>query len=152
MEVYTTPKVFLIGSWGSEGLVSAFTDALYRGLPWEEALGGQMQELVERRIVAFYRQGHWSVFEFMGAQCNLYVLRSATACCRSGRGLTSAPYSTRSLTTSGRRSLHALCNGARPKPSIAFGSAPLSSNTKQRPGQGLHLSLPKTNFLCNDGL
>ncbi len=68
IEVFNTPRVLLVGSWGSEGLVSAFTDALYRGASWEEALGGQAQELVERRIGAFYRRGHWSVFEFMGAQ------------------------------------------------------------------------------------
>ncbi len=30
MEVFNTPRVLLVGSWGSEGLVSAFTDALYR--------------------------------------------------------------------------------------------------------------------------
>lgn len=77
MEVFNTPRVLLVGSWGSEGLVSAFTDALYRGVPWEEALGAQTHELVERRIGAFYRQGHWSVFEFMGAQ---FVVECSRAC------------------------------------------------------------------------
>ena len=77
MEVFNTPRVLLVGSWGSEGLVSALTDALYRGASWEEALGAQTQELVERRIAAFYRQGHWSVFEFMGAQ---FIVECSRAC------------------------------------------------------------------------
>ncbi|MGK0550318.1 MAG: thymidylate synthase (FAD), partial [Pyrobaculum sp.] len=29
--VVESPRVLLVGSWGSESLVSAFTDALYRG-------------------------------------------------------------------------------------------------------------------------
>ncbi|MGK0550458.1 MAG: thymidylate synthase (FAD), partial [Pyrobaculum sp.] len=29
--VFETPRALLIASWGSESLVSAFTDALYRG-------------------------------------------------------------------------------------------------------------------------
>jgi thymidylate synthase (FAD) len=41
MEIKNTPRVLLVGSWGSEGLVSAFTDVLYRGASWEEALGAQ---------------------------------------------------------------------------------------------------------------
>jgi thymidylate synthase (FAD) len=45
MEVFNTPRVLLVGSWGSESLVSALTDALYRGVSWEEALGGQTQGL-----------------------------------------------------------------------------------------------------------
>ncbi len=77
MEVFNTPRVLLVGSWGSEGLVSAFTDALYRGVSWEEALGAQTQGLVERRIGAFYRQAHWSVFEFMGAQ---FLVECSRAC------------------------------------------------------------------------
>jgi thymidylate synthase (FAD) len=77
VEVFNTPRVLLVGSWGSEGLVSAFTDALYRGVSWEEALGGQTQELVERRIAVFYHRGHWSVFEFMGAQ---FLVECSRAC------------------------------------------------------------------------
>ena len=77
MEIRNTPRALLVGSWGSEGLVSALTDALYRGASWEEVLSAQTQELVERRIGAFYRQGHWSVFEFMGAQ---FIVECSRAC------------------------------------------------------------------------
>ena len=76
MLVFETPRVLLVGSWGSEAAVSAFTDALYRGVPWDEALR-QSPDVVERRISAFYRQGHWSVFEFMGAQ---FLVECSRAC------------------------------------------------------------------------
>ncbi|AET31598.1 thymidylate synthase, flavin-dependent [Pyrobaculum ferrireducens] len=75
--IYETPRVLLVGSWGSEALVSAFTDALYRGVEWGEAVGAQTGELVAKRISAFYRQGHWSVFEFMGAQ---FLVECSRAC------------------------------------------------------------------------
>ncbi len=75
--VVESPRVLLVGSWGSESLVSAFTDALYRGASWEEALKAQSPDVVARRISAFYRQGHWSVFEFMGAQ---FLVECSRAC------------------------------------------------------------------------
>ncbi|MFP3267717.1 MAG: FAD-dependent thymidylate synthase [Thermoproteus sp.] len=62
------PSVRLLGAWGSEALASALTDILYRGTSVEDALKAQPQGVVERRVSGFYRQGHWSVFEFMGAQ------------------------------------------------------------------------------------
>ena len=77
MNVFETPRVFLIASWGSEAVISAFTDALYRGVLWEEAVKAQTPEVVARRISAFYRQGHWSVFEFMGAQ---FLVECSRAC------------------------------------------------------------------------
>lgn len=71
------PSAYLIGSWGSELLVSAFSDALYRGVPFEDAIKAQTPELIAKRISAFYRQGHWSVFEFMGAQ---FLVECSRAC------------------------------------------------------------------------
>ncbi|MGC9131898.1 MAG: FAD-dependent thymidylate synthase, partial [Pyrobaculum sp.] len=77
MKVYETPRVLLVGSWGSESMVSALTDVLYRGAEWQEALNSQTQDVIARRISAFYRQGHWSVFEFMGAQ---FLVECSRAC------------------------------------------------------------------------
>lgn len=77
MIVYEAPRVMLVGSWGSEAHVSAFVDALYRGAEWWEALRAQSEELVAKRVSAFYRQGHWSVFEFMGAQ---FLVECSRAC------------------------------------------------------------------------
>ncbi|MGB9705254.1 MAG: thymidylate synthase (FAD), partial [Pyrobaculum sp.] len=38
MRICEAPRVLLVGSWGSEALVSAFTDVLYRGVELGEAL------------------------------------------------------------------------------------------------------------------
>ncbi|MFN3803985.1 MAG: FAD-dependent thymidylate synthase [Pyrobaculum sp.] len=64
-----TPTASLLGSWGSEELISRLADLLYRGT--------QESGLVERRIAAFFRRGHWSVFEFMGAQ---FLVECSRAC------------------------------------------------------------------------
>jgi len=77
MLILESPRVRLIGAWGSEAVVSALTDVLYRGVELEEALKAQSADVVERRISAFYRQGHWSVFEFMGAQ---FLVECSRAC------------------------------------------------------------------------
>ncbi|MGC8973085.1 MAG: FAD-dependent thymidylate synthase, partial [Thermoproteus sp.] len=69
------PSARLLGSWGSEALVSALTDVLYRGAPPD--VGAQDPDVVARRISGFYRQGHWSVFEFMGAQ---FLVECSRAC------------------------------------------------------------------------
>ena len=77
MLLLESPRVLLIGSWGSEQLISALTDALYRGVKLDESLNTQLHDVVARRISAFYRQGHWSVFEFMGAQ---FLVECSRAC------------------------------------------------------------------------
>lgn len=63
------PKVTLIYHWGSEELVSAMADVLYRGYAFEEAMKRVSSDpkIVDRRIKRFLDDGHYSVFEFMGA-------------------------------------------------------------------------------------
>jgi thymidylate synthase (FAD) len=77
VSVLRSPRVGLIASWGSEELVSALADVLYRGVPLEEALRSQTPEVVERRVALLFRRGHWSAFEFMGAQ---FLVECSRAC------------------------------------------------------------------------
>lgn len=68
------PNVKLLYSWGSEELVARLADVLYRGAdPSQPA----PPDLTAKRIEAFYRQGHWSVFEFMGAG---FLVECSRAC------------------------------------------------------------------------
>lgn len=69
---FVDPSVRLVGHWGSEELISSFVDVLYRG---EER--AQDPATVAKRIKMFYRLGHWSVFEFMGAQ---FLVECSRAC------------------------------------------------------------------------
>ncbi|BDR91639.1 FAD-dependent thymidylate synthase [Vulcanisaeta souniana] len=63
------PRVELVLTWGSEELVAAMTDVVYRAYSIEDALRRvrERPELVARRITGFLRDGHHSVLEFMGA-------------------------------------------------------------------------------------
>lgn len=72
MIVRESPVVYLLGSWGSESLIASLADVLYR-----DSGGEPDVETVRRRVSAFYRRGHWSVFEFMGAQ---FLVECSRAC------------------------------------------------------------------------
>ena len=63
------PRVELVLIWGSEELIAAMTDVVYRAYAIEDAMRRvkEKPELVTRRITNFLRDGHHSVFEFMGA-------------------------------------------------------------------------------------
>jgi thymidylate synthase (FAD) len=63
------PRVEVVTTWGSEELVAAMTDVVYRAYPIEDAIkrARERPELVQRRITSFLRDGHHSVLEFMGA-------------------------------------------------------------------------------------
>ncbi len=64
------PRVELVLTWGgSEELVAAMTDVVYRAYSIEDALRRvrERPELVARRVTGFLRDGHHSVLEFMGA-------------------------------------------------------------------------------------
>jgi len=69
VEVVSSPSVQLLYTWGSEELIAAMVDVLYKGRGVEEALHkvGEDAGLVPRRIRALFKRGHWSVFEFAGA-------------------------------------------------------------------------------------
>jgi thymidylate synthase (FAD) len=77
IRVEYSPKIDLIGRWGSERLISALADVLYRGVSLEEALKNIGEETIRKRIEAFFRLGHWSVFEFIGAQ---FLVECSRAC------------------------------------------------------------------------
>jgi len=77
VRVLRAPRVELITAWGSEELVSALADVLYRGVPLGEALRSQAPGAVERLVASLFRRGHWSVFEFMGAQ---FLVECSRAC------------------------------------------------------------------------
>ena len=63
------PRVELVLTWGSEELIAAMTDVVYRAYSIEDAMRRvrEKPELVSRRITNFLRDGHHSVLEFMGA-------------------------------------------------------------------------------------
>ena len=63
------PRAELVLTWGSEELVAAMTDVVYRAYSIEDAIKRvrEKPELVQRRITGFLRDGHHSVLEFMGA-------------------------------------------------------------------------------------
>ncbi len=63
------PRVELVLTWGSEELIAAMTDVVYRAYSIEDAIKRvrEKPELVQRRITGFLRDGHHSVLEFMGA-------------------------------------------------------------------------------------
>jgi thymidylate synthase (FAD) len=63
------PRVEIVLHWGSEELVAAMTDVIYRGYSIDEALRRvrERPEIVRRRITNFLRDGHHSVLEFAGA-------------------------------------------------------------------------------------
>lgn len=69
VKLVETPSVQLLYTWGSEELIAAMVDVLYRGREVEEALAKAAEDrgVVARRIKALFKRGHWSVFEFAGA-------------------------------------------------------------------------------------
>ena len=71
MIVLESPIVKLLLHWGSEEQISKLADMLYRGV--EDAL----ENVSTKRITAFFKRGHWSVFEFMGAQ---FLVECSRAC------------------------------------------------------------------------
>jgi thymidylate synthase (FAD) len=77
VRIGNSPKVSLVGSWGSERLIAALLDVLYKGVPLEEAIRNVREETIERRIGAFFKRGHWSTFEFIGAQ---FLVECSRAC------------------------------------------------------------------------
>jgi len=77
IEIKNLPSVLLIGSWGSERLISALFDVIYKGEKLESTIEKQHDELVDKRISFLYKQGHWSPFEFMGAQ---FLIECSRAC------------------------------------------------------------------------
>jgi thymidylate synthase (FAD) len=80
MKNITKPKVTLITTWGSEELIAAMTDVIYRAHTIEEAMRKvrEKPELVQRRITNFLKDGHHSVFEFMGASWLIEGSRALT--------------------------------------------------------------------------
>jgi len=66
---FISPKVLLIFTWGSEELIAAMTDVVYRAYSIEDALDRVRKnpDIVRRRITNFLRDGHHSVLEFAGA-------------------------------------------------------------------------------------
>jgi thymidylate synthase (FAD) len=63
------PSVILLQTWGSEELIAAMSDVIYRGYSIEEALKIVKNDpsIVKRRVTNFLKDGHYSVFEFIGA-------------------------------------------------------------------------------------
>ncbi|MGC9153841.1 MAG: FAD-dependent thymidylate synthase [Vulcanisaeta sp.] len=74
------PRAELVLTWGSEELVAAMTDVVYRAYSIEDAIRRvrEKPELVQRRITGFLRDGHHSVLEFMGASWILEGSRAFT--------------------------------------------------------------------------
>ncbi|MGC9180196.1 MAG: FAD-dependent thymidylate synthase [Vulcanisaeta sp.] len=74
------PRAELVFTWGSEELVAAMTDVVYRAYSIEDAIRRvrEKPELVQRRITGFLRDGHHSVLEFMGASWILEGSRAFT--------------------------------------------------------------------------
>ncbi len=79
-DIIIKPRVELDLYWGSEELIAAMTDVIYRGYSSKSALDRvrASPELVERRIKNFLRDGHYSVFEFMGASWIIEGSRAMT--------------------------------------------------------------------------
>ncbi len=69
MSLVVSPRVELVFTWGSEELVAAMSDVVYRAYSVSDALGRVRSEpsIVVRRITKFLSDGHHSVLEFMGA-------------------------------------------------------------------------------------
>ncbi len=62
------PSVQLITTWGSEELLCALIDVVYRGLSIDDALMRcKDDELRQRRLRRLVENGHYSVLEFAGA-------------------------------------------------------------------------------------
>ena len=63
------PRAQLLYTWGTEELIAAMTDVIYRGYTIEKAFEKVKNnpDVVKRRITNFLRDGHHSVFEFAGA-------------------------------------------------------------------------------------
>ena len=74
------PTVTLVGSWGSEELIAAFADVIYRGYSIDDALRKVCEDpsIVDRRIEAFLSRGHHSVLEFAGLQWLVECSRACT--------------------------------------------------------------------------
>ena len=74
------PSVVLMGTWGSENVTAAMADVIYRGYSIDKALERVKSDggIVKRRIISFLRDGHSSVFEFMGAQWLIECSRACT--------------------------------------------------------------------------
>ncbi|WP_232203734.1 FAD-dependent thymidylate synthase [Caldivirga maquilingensis] len=74
------PTVTLLSTWGSEDVTAAMADVIYRGYSIDKALERVKgdQGIVKRRILSFLRDGHSSVFEFMGAQWLIEGSRALT--------------------------------------------------------------------------
>ncbi|MFP3298182.1 MAG: FAD-dependent thymidylate synthase [Thermocladium sp.] len=73
--IKASPSVVLIESWGSEERIASMTDVIYRGAGPNHSIIG---EKVVRRINSFLRDGHHSVFEFMGASWLVECSRACT--------------------------------------------------------------------------
>ena len=76
----TKPSVQLLFAWGSEEFITAMSDVLYRGYPFEDALKRVRSEpsLVEKRLTQLLRDGHHNVFEFIGASWLIEGSRALT--------------------------------------------------------------------------
>lgn len=74
------PSVTLLVTWGSEEFTAAMTDVIYRGYSIDKALERVRDDpsIVRRRIINFLRDGHHSVFEFMGASWLIEGSRALT--------------------------------------------------------------------------
>jgi len=74
------PSVTLLTTWGSEDITAAMADVIYRGYSIDKALERVRtdQSIVRRRILSFLKDGHSSVFEFMGAQWLIEGSRALT--------------------------------------------------------------------------
>nr|KJR72515.1 MAG: thymidylate synthase [Vulcanisaeta sp. AZ3] len=80
MQGVVKPNVILVSVWGNEDLIAAMTDVIYRAYTIEDAMRRikEKLELVQRRITNFLRDGHYSVFEFMGASWLIEGSRALT--------------------------------------------------------------------------
>ncbi|WP_291766963.1 FAD-dependent thymidylate synthase [Caldivirga sp. UBA161] len=74
------PSVILLSTWGNEDYTAAMADVVYRGYTIDKALERVKgdQGIVKRRIINFLKDGHSSVFEFMGAQWLIECSRACT--------------------------------------------------------------------------
>jgi thymidylate synthase (FAD) len=74
------PRAQLLYTWGSEELIAAMTDVIYRAYTVEKAFEKVKNnpDVVRRRITSFLRDGHHSVFEFAGASWLIEGSRALT--------------------------------------------------------------------------
>ena len=74
------PNTQLLFTWGSEELIAAMSDVLYRGYTFEQALERVRRgpSLIEKRLTQLLRDGHHNVFEFIGASWLIEGSRALT--------------------------------------------------------------------------